>query len=117
MLVLLSYVLGPTPSAILVGRGSDDPHRHPHDIADDDKWAVGLVCRSVDADGLCDLRDDPLSIATPGAVNSGNNSLGILAPLRWQRIVLTTERDFFKSRRRFKRIWRHHVFFLTGKVK
>jgi len=71
VLVLLSYVLGPTPMdpAFLAWRGGDDFHRRPYRIPRHEQRSLGVVRRGVSADGLSGLRHDTLPVAAPSPMN------------------------------------------------
>ena len=52
--------------AILAGCRGDDADRHPHRVAGDHQRTLGVVRRRARADGLPDLRHDPLPVAAAG---------------------------------------------------
>ena len=70
VLVLLSYVMGPDAdgSAIVARRGGDDALRDAHRLARDQQRTIGVVRRRAPADGLPDLRDDAVPLASRFAV-------------------------------------------------
>ena len=72
VLVLLSYVIGPTPMDLQFWPGAVVMMLiATHDrVAGDQQRAVGVVRRGAGADGLPDLRHDALPVAAPSAVNS-----------------------------------------------
>ena len=69
VLVLLSYVLGPTPMDLQFWPGAvvDDADRDADRDARDQQRALGVVRRGAAADGVPDLRHDALPAAAPGA--------------------------------------------------
>jgi hypothetical protein len=73
VLVLLSYVIGPTPMTlqILAGR-RDDAHRRDHGVSGDEQRVFGVIGRCAGIDGLSYLCHDPLPAAAPGAVKGRN---------------------------------------------
>ena len=79
VLVLLSYVIGPTPMdlQLLAGRGGDGADRHAHRVAGDQQRALGVVRRRAGADGLSGLRDDAVPAAAAGAVRWAPRGQGL----------------------------------------
>ena len=53
---------------VLAWRGSDDSHCHRHGVIRYEQWAIGVVRRSVGADGLSGFRHDAVPVAAPDAV-------------------------------------------------
>ena len=72
VLVLLSYVLGPTPMDLQFWPGAVVMMLIATMTAcsGDQQRALGVVCRGVGADGVSDLRHDALPVAAPRAVNN-----------------------------------------------